>query len=363
MCTYCDFYKEKTHTVPHQFLTALKHEIILRRDYLPSKNIETIYFGGGTPSIMTASDINDLLTLIRCEFDVSTNVEITFEANPDDLNLAYLSELQTYGVNRLSIGIQSFNNVHLHQLNRRHDSQQAKQSVVWAQQCGFDNISVDLIFGISGQTLENWNHTIDAALELKVQHISVYGLTFEPNTSLYQQKLQGLYAPTDDELMIEMYQLVSSKLEKNGFLRYEISNFSMPNLASKHNTSYWRGIPYLGVGPSAHSYNGFSRQWNVSSVNEYCTLVMHNQPYYEIEVMTLNEQYNEYIMISLRTSAGVNVQHIENIFGKEYVTYCMLHSQLFLEKNWLLKDGNCLTLSENGIQMCNAITSSLMKTD
>ena len=342
-------------------LEAMLNEIRDRKDYLSDKNISTIYFGGGTPSTLSAKEIETLLAEIKKHFTVLSNAEITLEANPDDLSLEYLKPIKEVGINRLSIGIQSFDNEQLTFIKRLHNAKQAIQAVKDAQQAGFDNISIDLIYGLPAQTLQSWQEQLDKAFALDVQHFSAYGLTYETNTALWKQREQGKVTTTDDETMIKMYEILVERCAENGFEQYEISNFAKTGLRSKHNSSYWQQVPYLGIGPSAHSYDGFSRQWNISNMTKYCNNIKNNDTYFEKEILTENDQYNDYVMVRLRTIEGIDLTFVKNQFGEETLQYLLKSSEKHIHNQLLIQQNNFLSLSQAGILVSNQIIEDLMK--
>lgn len=346
-----------------RYADAITAEITLRKDYLPESIINTIYFGGGTPSVIAINGLDKILHKINENFSISKTAEITIEANPDDLSESYLNDLKNIGFNRLSIGIQTFNDNHLKLLNRRHTGFQAIKAVQNAQKSGFDNISIDLIYGIPGQMINDWETQIEQATALNVQHISAYGLTYEQGTRLYEQKNEGLITETDDEVMIEMYNLMLFRLKESNFIQYEISNFCKSAFQSKHNSSYWRLVPYLGLGPSAHSFDGISRQWNEASLYNYYQGIERGIIPFEKEILSQNDRYNDYIMISLRTSEGCNVLTIKNNFGYQYSEYFSEYIKPFINNGIIFFDGHHAKLSERGIQLANRVISTLMKTD
>lgn len=360
-CTYCDFY---TVIAPKQLpdlVHSLTQEMSLRQDYLKNERLETIYFGGGTPSLLTPAMFQQIFSRIFELFSVDKNAEITFEANPDDLNPKYLKEISTLPFNRISMGIQSFDDGDLKTINRRHTALQAKEAVKNAQDNGFDNLSIDLIYGLPYQTMESWQKQLETALSLNVQHISVYGLTFEKGTKLWKQRENCELEAVEDEIMISMYELLLKKMEENGFEAYEISNFAKPGFRSRHNSAYWKLNPYLGIGPSAHSYDGNSRQWNISSNTKYIRAVADNKEYFEKEILSTNDNYNDYVMISLRTKEGANLNFIKEQYGISYLNHCLQYADKYLLNNLLESENKYLKLSKNGIQLSNIIISDLMK--
>lgn len=360
-CTYCDFHTIIAPKQMPELVQSLILEMHLRQDYLKNESLETIYFGGGTPSLLTPEMFKQIFTAIYELFNVAKNAEITFEANPDDINPIYLEGISTLPFNRISMGIQSFDDVDLKAVNRRHTAKQAKEAVKIAQKAGFNNISIDLIYGLPNQTLESWQKQIEQAFHLNVQHISVYGLTFEKGTKLWRQRENAELEAVDDDVMNEMYDLLLNTMEDHGFEAYEISNFAKLGFRSRHNSAYWKLNPYLGIGPSAHSYDGVSRQWNVSSNTKYIRATKDNKEYFEKEILTANDNYNDYVMISLRTREGVDLDFIENNYGVSYLNYCLQNADKHILNKLLIVNRNFLTFSKNGIQLSNIVISDLMK--
>ena len=266
-CAYCGFYSVPSVRRKAEFMEALKQEIVSRKDYLHGEKVETIYFGGGTPSLLNADEIDALLRLLNNTFEMVDYPEITLEANPDTLTLNYLNALRSLGVNRLSIGIQSFFDNDLHYLNRRHDSNHASLCLQRAKAAGFENVNIDLIYGLPTSDADQWSRNLDLFFETGLPHLSAYALTLEPNAILTKQIEMGKTLPVNEEDAIRDYEILCQKMAQAGFLHYEISNFCKPEMHSRHNASYWFGTPYIGFGPSAHSYDGTSRQWNVASVS------------------------------------------------------------------------------------------------
>ncbi|MDL2290314.1 radical SAM family heme chaperone HemW [Paludibacteraceae bacterium OttesenSCG-928-F17] len=360
-CSYCDFYSTTSHGQKSRFIDALSKEIELRKDYLKGEKIETVYFGGGTPSLLDKDDFTWIFEKLDENFIIDENAEITLEANPDDLTVYYLEELRQLPFNRLSIGIQSFSDTDLVNINRRHTSNQAVEAVKNAQKFGFNNISIDLIYGLPAQSLEDWEKQIDTALSLGIQHISAYGLTYEEGTVLWKQRENGKINTVDDDTMIEMYRLLNKKTEERRFERYEISNFSLPDFHSKHNSSYWHQKPYLGLGPSAHSYDGDSRLWNISSLEKFIDSLSQNELLFEKEILSLNEKYNDFILVSLRTSKGLNVNKLEKEFGEELRNYCLENIKTFIETQKVDYSGGYLRLTLDGILISDHIFTQLIK--
>ena len=360
-CTYCDFYTE----VAPQFIPVLIDSIIrelnIRKDYLGNSQVSTIYFGGGTPSILSNEQFLLIFDAIYKLFTVAENAEITFEANPDDLTPEFLASLHELPFNRISIGIQSFDDKDLKRINRRHTSEQAEEAVKNAQKAGFGNISIDLIYGLPFQTMEAWGDQLDMALSLQIQHISAYGLTYEEGTVLWKQRENGKIEVVDDLVMNEMYLLLLDKIKIKGFEAYEISNFALPDYQSRHNSAYWKQEPYLGIGPSAHSYDVVSRQWNIASITDYIKAINSNSVFYEREELSLNDRYNDFIMVSLRTSEGLDVKIMEKDFGPELAGYCLQNIKTFIDSEQVYYSDGKLRLTAEGIQISNLILIQLMK--
>lgn len=358
-CTYCDFYSITNFKQQDELVRAMLQEIEKRKSYL-NGTISTIYFGGGTPSAISIVDIDLILKAIFSSFKVENDAEITLEANPDDLSLEYFIELGKIGVNRLSMGIQSFDDQQLKAINRRHTAESALNSVKIAKQAGFDNISIDLIFGLPEQNLESWKKQVDKAMTLDVQHISAYGLIYEKNTPLWRQMKSGKVIPADDETALEMYDYLVETCSGNGFEQYEISNFSKPGFRSKHNSSYWKQVPYLGIGPSAHSYDLHSRQWNISSIYQYCKNILKDGAYFEKEILLEKDKYNDTVMVSLRTMEGINLDLIIDQFGIKMRDFCVKSAEKYIENNKLRIEDNFLRLTSEGIMISDKILVDLM---
>jgi len=360
-CTYCDFYTEVAPDLIPDLVKYLVKEINIRKDYLKNETISTIYFGGGTPSILSRDQFSEILNGIFAVYTVEENVEITFEANPDDLTVNFFDSIKHLPFNRISIGIQSFDDNDLKRINRRHTSDQAIAAVKNAQNAGFDNISIDLIYGLPLQSIEDWEKQLDIALSLNIQHISAYGLTYEEGTALWKQREKGLVKPIIDETMNEMYLLLVKKMKEKGFEAYEISNFALDGLRSKHNSSYWKQNSYLGIGPSAHSYDLVSRQWNVASIKAYISALENNTPYFEKEELTLYDSYNDYVMVSLRTSDGLDFDFLSSEFGQNLATYFLDNIRIYIENNSVIQSEKKYRLSPQGIMISNQILIQLIK--
>ena len=360
-CTYCDFYTVVAPKFIPTLIDSIVKELQIRKEYLQNATIQTIYFGGGTPSILSKDEFEKIFDVIYSHYSVDKDAEITFEANPDDLTSDFLESIRSLPFNRISIGIQSFDDTDLKRINRRHTGNQAKEAVHLVQLAGFKNISIDLIYGLPFQTIESWEKQLDSAFNLHIQHISSYGLTYEEGTVLWKQREKVEVKAVDDETMIKMYALLVEKMKQNGFEAYEISNFSLPNLRSKHNTAYWKQQPYIGIGPSAHSYDLISRQWNIASISKYIKAIAEDTLLFEREELTLNDQYNDFVMVSLRTTDGLDVKALEDKFGADYKAYCLKNIRTYIDtKKVDYLDGK-LRLTAEGIQISNLILIELMK--
>lgn len=359
-CHYCDFHfstslKHKTHLVK-----SINKELILRKSELKSEFIETIYFGGGTPSLLSPDEIRSILKTIFNDFEVVLNPEITFEVNPDDIDENYLKVIKKLGVNRLSIGIQSFFTHDLNLMNRSHDALQAEQVLELVSKY-FKNFSVDLIYGTPGLTNEMWIKNIDTVLKYNTPHISSYALTIEKDTALSHFINKGIVKPVSDEQSQEQFQILVNKLIDVGFIHYELSNFGKPNKFSKNNSSYWNGGLYLGIGPSAHSYNGKTRSWNIANNLKYISSISKGILPSDVEVLTKIDRYNERIMTGLRTMWGVSFIQIEKDFGEDYLVYLKNRSKSFIRKGLLVIDAGALIATSKGKFLVDGIASDLFK--
>ncbi|KKB52371.1 hypothetical protein HMPREF1212_00522 [Parabacteroides sp. HGS0025] len=359
-CLYCDFFSNTEMKYKEPYLSAVIRELELRKDYLEGEPVETIYFGGGTPSQLQAADFSRIFEAIHRLFDVSPCAEITLEANPDDMTPGYVAGLQTLPFNRVSMGVQSFKEEDLRFLNRRHNREQALLAVDLCKKNGLENISVDLIYGLPGQTLEEWKQNLDTVIRLDIPHISAYHLIYEEGTALYKLKEAGKIIPVDEDLSVALFTSLIDQLTANGYLHYEISNFARPGMLSRHNSSYWIGKKYLGIGPSAHSYNGQNRQWNISSLPGYLQAIDKGVPDIEIEYLDINTRYNDFIITGLRTMWGIKFNEIQQQFGKDKLIYCQKQAAPYLKQGLLIEKDDTLTLSRNGIFISDSIMSDLL---
>lgn len=357
-CYYCDFHFSTSLKKSDEMVLALAKEIILRKDEFKDQIIETIYFGGGTPSILSSGDLNYLIDEVYANYKVSDDPEITIEANPDDLNEERILELAKSRVNRLSVGVQSFFEEDLKLMNRAHNANEAKKCLELAVQ-HFDNISVDLIYGIPGLTNEKWLQNIQLLLDLNIHHISSYALTVEHKTALEKMIQKGEIPVLDDGVAHEQFLMLVDKLEANGFVHYELSNFGKPNYFSRNNSAYWLGKKYIGIGPSAHSYDGIKRSWNVSNNSLYIKSMQESKLPSEVERLYITDRYNEYVMTGLRTVWGVSLERIEKEFGKEYLEYLLQNAQRFLNDEKLILEKGILKTTKKGKFFCDGIASDL----
>ena len=357
-CNYCDFHFSTSLKKKDEMVLALAKEIAFRKSEFNDEIVETIYFGGGTPSILEIADIRLLIDTVYQNYKVIENPEITVEANPDDLTETRIIELSQNKINRLSIGIQSFFEDDLKLMNRAHNSEEAKKCLEIATQY-FDNISIDLIYGVPNMSNEKWLQNIETALSFNVPHISSYALTVEPKTALHSFIQKGIISPPEDEVAQEHFYLLVDKLEENGFIHYELSNFGKTTYFSKNNSSYWLGKKYIGIGPSAHSYNGISRSWNISNNTLYLKSISENILPSETETLTKTDRYNEYVMTGLRTIWGISLDRIEREFGKTYLDYLNKQSYNYIEDHLLFIDDNILRTTKIGKFLSDGIASDL----
>lgn len=357
-CHYCDFHFSTNLKKKDEMVLALAKEIEMRKSEFQEEIIETIYFGGGTPSILQIADLRFLIDEVYRNYKVIENPEITVEANPDDLTENRIIELSKNKVNRLSIGIQSFFEDDLKLMNRAHNVEEAKKCLEIATHY-FDNISIDLIYGVPEMSNEKWLQNIETALSFGVPHISSYALTVEPKTALHSFIQKGIIPSPDDEVAQEHFQILVDKLSENGFIHYELSNFGKENYFSKNNSSYWLGKKYIGIGPSAHSYDGKNRGWNVSNNSLYIKSIQENKLPIEIETLTKTDRYNEYVITGLRTIWGVSLERIEQEFGKSYLDYLNQQAAKFIEDHLLFVDDNILRTSKKGKFLSDGIASDL----
>lgn len=362
ICAYCDFYKNADLRLMEQTLAAMEREVVARRDFLRGEAVRTIYFGGGTPSLASAERIGRAIELCREMFDCSPLEEVTLEANPDDLSEGYLRALREVGVNRLSIGIQSFDDEVLRTMNRRHDAAAAVRAVETARAVGFDNITIDLIYGLPFGPKDALTRSLAQAVALGVEHVSAYHLTIEPNTRFGRMAERGELAPVSEEESERQYNQVHTVLTEAGYDHYEISNFAREGRRSRHNSSYWQSQPYLGIGPAAHSFDGESRLWARSSVAEYLAGVDRGECY-ENEYLTATDRYNETIMTSLRCREGVDLAELEKKFGHARKEYFVNETARFVASGVLVSDGNRVAMCPERWLVSDSVIAELFIDD
>ncbi|MGN0033271.1 MAG: radical SAM family heme chaperone HemW [Candidatus Limimorpha sp.] len=361
-CAYCNFYSVVEEQTRQDFLRSIKIEIEARKDYLDNDGVSTIYLGGGTPTLFKATEIQELVSLLHKNFKIMPEPEFTIEANPDTVNKQSLEEYRSIGINRISVGIQSFFDDDLQYLNRRHDSAHAMTVLEDIREAGFQETSLDLIYGIPTLTDEKWVRNLETAFASGADHLSAYALTIEEKTALARRITSGKAAPVDEDTVIRQYLILTELMRDNGFEHYEISNFARPGHHSRHNTAYWKGEKYIGLGPSAHSYNGNSRQWNISNIKKYNSLITNgDNSYFEIERLSPTDRYNEYIMTSLRTCWGCDIDFICKKFGEKSKRHFLKSAEPFINDGRLIIKGYNYTLSDEGMLFADGIAAELFQ--
>ena len=360
-CIYCDFYSTTLSEFKGRYIQTLCRELEIRRDYLQGAPIETIYLGGGTPSQLTQEDFLQIFETIERVYGMKQVREITLEANPDDLTPEYTRMLATLPFNRISMGIQTFNEKTLQLLKRRHTAPQAIAAVEHCRKAGFQNISIDLIYGLPGETAESWKYDLKQAIALNVEHISAYHLIYEEGTPMYNMLQQHRISEVDEESSVGFFSELIDQLTTAGYEHYEISNFSRPGYHSQHNTAYWKNIPYLGCGPSAHSFNRQEREWNIASLNDYINGIENGKRISETDDLNTETRYNECIITALRTCWGIPLAKLQEEFGTGLWQYCLDSAALSLKNGKLIEKDNALRLTREGIFISDSIMSDLLK--
>lgn len=359
-CNYCAFYSTTLYNIRERYVDALCKELVMRKEYAGNATIETIYFGGGTPSTLTMEQLQRICDTIYATYPVSDTAEVTIECNPDDLIPNFLAQLNKLPFNRISMGVQSFNDTQLKRLGRRHNADKARQAVGNARKAGYENISIDLIFALPGSTIAEWRHDLDSAIALKPDHISAYNLTYEEGTPLHRALERGDFAELSEEENVEQFQMLITKLKEAGYRHYEISNFALPGRESRHNSSYWNDTPYIGCGAAAHSYNGTSRQWNIADIREYIKGIENNNPNFEIEGLTEEERYNDTILTRLRTAKGLPLAWIKERFSEKLNNYMLRSAEKEIALGNLKEEDGHLSLTEKGIFISDAVIRELI---
>ena len=358
-CHYCDFHFSTSMGHKATTVQAIARELEMRQDYLQGQTVHTIYFGGGTPSLLTQEELQLLLQTIKGLFIVSDEAEITLEANPDDLSPEKLQELRAAGINRLSIGLQSFHEPHLRMMNRAHNATESLQCVRDAQAAGFDNITVDLIYGIPAPDHSIWLEDLKTLFSLNVQHVSCYALTIEPDTAFGRWSKKGAFKPSEDEFTAQQFEILLEQMKQHGYVQYEVSNFSKPGYESKHNSNYWRGVHYLGVGPSAHSFNGHSRQYNVSHNRKYTDAIGQGVVPFELEELSLADQANDYLLTTLRTIWGCDLAIMRNRYSYDVQATHSVYLQELNQEELAWVENDVLYLTDKGKLLADQITLDL----
>ncbi len=364
-CHYCNFHFSTSMKYKSQMIDAILKEIELQKDYLADKNVETIYFGGGTPSLLDERELSLLFEKINQNFIIAKGAEITLEANPDDLTMEKLQLLKSTPINRLSIGVQSFAEIDLKSMNRAHNVMEAETCIQNAQSLGFDNLTVDLIYGSPTTSNEQWETNVQKLFDFKIPHLSCYCLTVEPGTALDHFVKKGKAQPVDDEKAAHQFEVLMQMMEANGYDHYEISNFAKPGKYARHNSNYWTGKSYLGVGPSAHSFDGKSRQWNIANNALYMKAVEFEgaasteiKPRFEKEILSAEQQYNEYVMTALRTMWGCDLQKIK-IWGDTFEKYFLKKSEIFIQNETMRREGDHFILTTKGKLLADNISMEM----
>lgn len=362
-CTYCDFYSDTRSEYKSRFIGALCRELEMRCEYLGREAVETVYFGGGTPSQLEAKDFETIFTALRRHFDLSNCEEITLEANPDDLTPDYLNRLSKQPFNRLSIGIQTFDDDTLRLLNRRHTAHTAIEAVRRSREAGFRNIGIDLIYGLPGETETQWMTDLQQAVALKPEHISAYHLTYEQGTVLHRMLQKRQVNEVSEETSLHFFTLLTERLQAAGYEHYEISNFCLPGRRSRHNSAYWKGVHYLGCGPSAHSFDGETREWNTASLEAYIQGMENGKRSFETERLDHFTRYNEFIITTLRTAEGIPLRELERRFGEKLSAYCRQMSERHRMAGRLKEENGRLVLTREGIFLSDGIMSDLLRVE
>ena len=359
-CNYCAFYSTTLYNIREKYVDALCKEIVLRKEYAGSAPIGTIYFGGGTPSTLTMEQLQKICGTIYSTHSVLPTAEVTIECNPDDLTPDFLAQLKQLPFNRISMGVQSFNDTQLKRLGRRHNAQKAREAVHNAREAGYNNISIDLIFALPGSTITEWEHDLDSAIALHPDHLSAYNLTYEEGTPLYRALERGDFAELSEEENVEQFQMLITKMKEAGYRHYEISNFALPGCESRHNSSYWNDTPYIGCGAAAHSYNGTSRQWNIADIQEYIKGMESGEHNFEIEQLTEEERYNDTILTRLRTADGLPLEWMKEKFCDRLNRHMQRAAEKEIALGNLKEENGSLSLTEKGIFISDAVIRELI---
>ena len=359
-CIYCDFFSTTQSEKKPAYVHALCQELDMRKNYLEGEDIETIYLGGGTPSQLSQKELEEIFSTLYNIYKVKDNAEITLEANPDDLTPEYVHMLRTLPINRISMGIQTFQEETLKLLHRRHTARQAIEAFQRCREADFQNISIDLMYGLPGETLDTWKENLQQAIALRPEHISAYHLIYEEGTALWKLREQHQVEEADEDLSVTLFRTLIEELTHAGYEHYEISNFCLPGLHSRHNSSYWTGKKYLGCGPSAHSFNGTSRQWNVASLDKYIHAIQQGKLDYEIEELDIYTRYNDFVITAIRTHWGMSLSQLRSTYGEDLYRYCLRMAKPHLAQGVLEMKEDTLKLTKEGIFISDGIMSDLL---
>ena len=359
-CSYCDFYSITDNSLKEALVQALIREASLRSSYLEGEKVETVYFGGGTPSLLEPATAEEIITALKGRFSFAEDPEITFEVNPDDVYEGLFRSLKEAGVNRISLGVQSWDDRRLRYLGRRHDSAQSARALEQVFSEGIANVSADLIYGVPGMTPADLRVDLEKTFSFPVTHLSAYHLTVEEGTKFGRMKKEGKLKETDEEISASMFTLLGNLCREHGFIHYEISNFAKEGFISRHNSSYWKQLPYIGLGPSAHSFDRRSRQWNVSDVRKYIRAINAGEIPCEREELDRITVFNEYVMTSLRTMWGIDLQHVEEFYDKELHDYLVNLSGKYIRYGLMKREKNTLVLTDQGKMISDNIIAELL---
>lgn len=359
-CNYCAFYSSTLYNMREEYVAALTKELLLRKDYAHGKAIETIYFGGGTPSTLSIEQLQRICSTIYSAYPVTNSPEVTIECNPDDLTPEFLEALRPLPFNRISMGVQSFNDAQLRRLGRRHTAEGARTAVGNARKAGYSNISIDLMFALPGSTPQQWQEDLDSAIALRPQHLSAYNLMYEEGTPLYRALCNGSITELSEEENLEQFRMLIESMKKAGYRHYEISNFALPGYESRHNSSYWNDTPYIGCGAAAHSYNGTEREWNIADIKEYIKGIESGNRKFEIEHLSEEERYNDTILTRLRTAEGLPLEWMRDKFSEKLNSYMLRTIEKEIALGNLQENNGQVSLTEKGIFISDAVIRELI---
>lgn len=359
-CNYCAFYSSTLYNMREEYVAALTKELLLRKDYAHGKAIETIYFGGGTPSTLSIEQLQRICSTIYSAYPVANSPEVTIECNPDDLTPEFLEALRPLPFNRISMGVQSFNDAQLRRLGRRHTAEGARTAVGNARKAGYTNINIDLMFALPGSTPQQWQEDLDSAIALRPQHLSAYNLMYEEGTPLYRALCNGNITELSEEENLEQFRMLIESMKKAGYRHYEISNFALPGYESRHNSSYWNDTPYIGCGAAAHSYNGTEREWNIADIKEYIKGIESGNRKFEIEHLSEEERYNDTILTRLRTAEGLPLEWMREKFSEKLNSYMLRTIEKEIALGNLQENNGQVSLTEKGIFISDAVIRELI---